>query len=149
MKVTSASVGKDGRLNVDCTCDGQCESPAISWSNVPKGTKSFAISLWHTARDQEKSYWVVYDIPASARGLNQNQKAPGTIGINGKNRMEYDPMCSQGPGAKTYHITVFALSRELQLKPRETSRTKLLEAVRDCTLAETTLDFVYERSDEE
>ena len=86
MKLTSSSIDKDGMLNIDCTCDGKSESPAIAWGNLPKGTKSIAISLWHTAPDQEKSYWVVYNIPVSVTGLKQNQKDVGTMGFNDRKK---------------------------------------------------------------
>jgi phosphatidylethanolamine-binding protein (PEBP) family uncharacterized protein len=145
MKLTSSSIDKDGMLTVDCTCDGKSESPAIAWSNLPKGTKSVAISLWHTAPDQEKSYWVVYNIPASVDGLKQNQKDVGTMGFNDRKKAAFDPMCSRGPGVKTYHITVFALSEDLKLSPQQATHKGLLEAVKGITLAETTLDFDYER----
>lgn len=145
IKLTSSSIEKDGMLSVDCTCDGKSESPAIAWSNLPKDTKSIAISLWHTAPDQEKSYWVVYNIPASVEGLKQNQKDVGKMGFNDRKKAAFDPMCSRGPGVKTYHITVFALSEELKLTPQQATHKGLLEAVKGITLAETTLDFDYER----
>ncbi len=145
MKLTSSSIDKDGMLNVDCTCDGKSESPAIAWSNLPKGTKSIAFSLWHTAPDQEKSYWVVYNIPVSVDGLKQNQKDVGKVGFNDRKKAAFDPMCSRGPGVKTYHITVFALSEDLKLSPQQATHKGLLEAVKGITLAETTLDFDYER----
>ena len=145
MKLTSSSIDKDRMLNVDCTCDGKSESPAIAWSNLPKGTKSIAFSLWHTAPDQEKSYWVVYNIPVAVNGLKQNQKDVGTMGFNDRKKAAFDPMCSRGPGVKTYHITVLALSEDLKLSPQQATHKGLLEAVKGITLAETTLDFDYER----
>lgn len=146
LKVTSSSLDQRGRLHAACTCDGDSESPAVTWSDAPEGTKSFAVSLWHTAQDQEKSYWVVYNIPAHVTELPQNGTGIGTLGQNGKGRTEYDPMCSKGPGLKTYHITVFALSAELQLDPEAVDRAQLLEAVKSVTLAEGTLDYLYERT---
>lgn len=145
MKLTSSSIDTDGMLNVDCTCDGKSESPAIAWSHLPKDTKSIAISLWHIAPDQEKSYWIVYNIPASVDGLKQNQKDVGKFGFNDRKNAAFDPMCSRGPGMKTYHITVFALSEDLKLSPQQATHKGLLEAVKGITLAETTLDFDYER----
>jgi len=103
------------------------------------------LSLWHTAQDQEKSYWVVYNIPADVTQLAQNSNGIGTLRRNGKGGAEYDPMCSKGPGLKTYHITVFALSTELKLDPARADRASLLEAVRGITLVEGTLDYLYER----
>jgi phosphatidylethanolamine-binding protein (PEBP) family uncharacterized protein len=147
LKVTSTSVDANGFLSVECTCDGKRESPAVAWKDAPAGTKSFAISLWHTAPDQEKSYWIVYNIPATTEGLAQKSPKAGTLGVNDRRRAEYDPMCSKGPGIKMYHITVYALSSKLDLPPERTSRTELLAAIKDITLATGTLDFKYERKD--
>ncbi len=145
LKVTSSSVEANGFLSVECTCDGKRESPAVAWKDAPAGTKSFAISLWHTAPDQEKSYWVVYNIPATTESLTQKSPKAGTLGVNDRRRAEYDPMCSKGPGVKTYHITVYALSSKLDLAPEKASRAEVLAAIKDITLAAGTLDFKYER----
>ncbi|WP_145058004.1 YHYH protein [Lignipirellula cremea] len=145
LPVTSASVTPQGRLSIDCTCDGAGQSPAIAWKDAPAGTKSFAVSIWHTAPDQEKSYWVVVNIPADVSQLVQNSKGVGQIGLNDKRRAEYDPMCSKGPGVKIYHVTVFALSAEPKLAAGKATRAQLLEAIQDITLAAGTLDFQYER----
>lgn len=147
LKVTSSSVEANGFLSVECTCDGKRESPAVAWKDAPAGTKSFAISLWHTAPDQEKSYWVVYNIPATTESLAQKSPKAGTLGVNDRRRAEYDPMCSKGPGIKTYHMTVYALSARLDLPPEKASRAELLAAIKDITLAAGTLDFKYERKD--
>ncbi len=143
--VTSSSLDSKGMLSVACTCDGDRQSPAVAWDNLPQGTKYVAVSLWHTAPDQEKSYWVVYNIPAAVSELKQNSSGAGTLGLNDRRRATYDPMCSKGPGVKKYHITVFALSQEVKLTASKASRTDLLEAVKGITLGETTLHFKYER----
>ena len=147
LKVVSSSVDANGLMSADCTCDGKRESPAVAWKDAPEGTKSFAISLWHTAPDQEKSYWVVYNIPAATTGLAQKSLGAGTLGVNDRRRAEYDPMCSKGPGIKKYHITVYALSAKLDLAPEKASRAELLAAIREITLATGTIDFKYERKD--
>jgi phosphatidylethanolamine-binding protein (PEBP) family uncharacterized protein len=145
LAVTSAAVGADGRLPVEFTCDGAGVSPPVAWQAGPKGTKSYAVVLWHEAPDQMKSYWVVYGIPAAATGLPKGAKNVGTTGLNDKRRAEYDPMCSKGPGVKTYHVTVYALSAEPKLPAGGANRDALLAAIRDTTLAEGTLTFTYER----
>lgn len=145
LEVSSASIDSKGRLLIDCTCDGKKQSPAIAWKEAPNGTKAFAVSLWHTAPDQEKSYWLVYNLPANSRGIAQNARPEGTLGLNDRRKPEYDPMCSKGPGVKTYHLTVYALSRRIDLPPEKVNRAALLAAVKDITLAEGTLDFDYER----
>lgn len=143
--VTSSALDAMGFLSAEFTCDGASASPPIEWKGAPAGTKCFALSLWHTAPDQEKSYWVVYDIPASVTKLLKNSKAVGKTGMNDKRRAEYDPMCSKGPGVKTYHVTVFALSEEPKLSPDKATRANLLAAIKGITLADGTLNFQYER----
>ena len=144
--VSSTAIGRDGRISPEFTCDGESASLPLEWQGAPTGTKSFAISLWHTAPDQEKSYWLVYNIPATVNHLAKNDKTTGTVGLNDKKRASYDPMCSKGPGAKIYHISVYALSSELKLPKGSVNRDTLRKAIKGITLAETTLDFVYERA---
>jgi phosphatidylethanolamine-binding protein (PEBP) family uncharacterized protein len=145
LKLSSTSIDAEGMLHVDCTCNGKGESPEIAWQNAPVGTKSFAVSLWHTAPDQEKSYWLIYNIPSDVAELKQNTQGIGSLGMNGKRIAAYDPMCSKGPGLKSYHLTVYALSSELKLPTDQATRVTMLEAIKQCTLAEATLDFQYER----
>ncbi|HWB00352.1 MAG TPA: YHYH protein, partial [Pirellulales bacterium] len=146
LAVSSPAIGADGMLPVEFTCDGAGVSPPVAWSGAPQGTKSFALNLWHTAPDQVKSYWVVYNIPAHVAQVPKNARSIGLLGANGKRRLEYDPMCSKGPGVKEYHITVYALSAELPLTPQEANREALLAAIKDITLAEGTFTYKYERT---
>ncbi len=143
--VSSSVIGTDGMIPAEFTCDGQSASPPVQWKDAPAGTKSFALSLWHTAPDQEKSYWLIYNIPATVDHLDKNDKKTGTVGLNDKKKAAYDPMCSKGPGVKKYHVTIYALSSEVKLDKGSDNRANLLKAIKGFTLAETTLDFQYER----
>ena len=146
LAVTSPAFEPGGSIPIEFTGDGASASPPIEWKDAPKGTKSFAVNVWHVPGPGDiKSYWVVYNIPAIATKLAKNDKATGTIGVNDKQRREYDPMKSKGPGVKQYHITVYALSAELKLTPDKATRANLLAAIKGITLAEGTLDFQYER----
>ncbi|MEI6238957.1 MAG: YHYH protein [Planctomycetia bacterium] len=143
--VTSPAVGPGGPFPVEYTCDGAGISPPVEWEAGPSGTKSYALALWHETPDSVKSYWVVYRIPASVTKLPKDSRSIGVIGLNGKRRAEYDPMCSKGPGLKEYHITVYALSAEPQLRPEHATREALLEVIAKTALAEGTLTYAYER----
>ncbi|MDB5337305.1 MAG: hypothetical protein JWN70_2924 [Planctomycetaceae bacterium] len=145
LTVTSPALDANGFISSEFTCDGQSASPPVEWKAAPPGTKYYAVSLWHIAPDQEKSYWVIYNIPAKVTKLAKNTQGIGTTGLNDKHRAGYDPMCSKGPGVKEYHITVYALSAEPKLTPDKATRANLLAAIKDITLAEGTLDFRYER----
>ena len=104
---------------------GKVRSETIEWKNAPAGTKSFALSLWHTTPDQEKSYWLVYNIPASGDHLDKNDKQTASVGLNDKKKAAY--------------------SSELTLDKGSDNRAGFLKAVKEVTLAETSFDFQYER----
>jgi phosphatidylethanolamine-binding protein (PEBP) family uncharacterized protein len=56
-------------------------------------------------------YFVLYNIPATTSSLPDNSKSIGIFGINTVDgKTTYTPPCSQGPGAKTYIITLYALN---------------------------------------
>mgnify|MGYP003351519218 FL=1 len=143
--MTSTAIGPDGRLPVEFTCDGDAVSPPVAWQPGPEGTVAYALVLWHEAPDQVKSYWVVHGIPKTVTSLPKDSRSIGTTGLNGKRKAAYDPMCSKGPGAKDYHITVYALSAAAELPAGGDTREGLLAAIADTTLAEGTLTFTYER----
>jgi len=114
-------------------CAGGNLSPALSWSDPPAGTKSFALMVhdpdaptggagfWH---------WIVYNIPASATGL------PEGVGKNGKGLPEgavewttdfgkpgYGGPCPpKGDKPHRYRFTLYALKTEkLEIAPNATA----------------------------
>ena len=61
--------------------------------------------------------------------------------------MSYTPPCSQGPGAKTYVITVYALSKQpvITTAPAAVTMDILLNAMSTITLGTSTLTVTYTR----
>ena len=146
--VSSPAFDAGGKCPAEFTCDGAGASPPLGWTGAPEGTKFFALQLWHKPlpdKDEVKSYWVITNIPADVTKLVKNTKGVGKDGYNDKNRTGYDPMCSKGPGLKEYHITVYALSAEPKFSVDKVTRADLLAAIKDITLAESTLSYKYER----
>ena len=147
--VTSPVFERGGKFPIEFTGDGDGVSPPLAWSGAPEGTKFYALQLWHKPfpdRDEVKSYWVITNIPATVTSIPKNAKDVGKNGYNDKNRTGYDPMKSKGPGVKEYHITVYALSAEPKFTGDKVTRADLLTAIKDITLAESTLSYKYERS---
>lgn len=147
LTVSSFAVESNGEIQSDFTCDGSGESPPVSWSPGPDGTTCYALNFWHVPGQGDlKSYWVLYDIPSDVTSIPQNSGGGGRLGLNDKDRSEYDPICSRGPGTKEYHITVYALSEQPAWSSGAITRSELLNEIADITLAEGTLTFQYTRS---
>ncbi len=147
--VLSSPAVVGGVLPATYTCDSTGVSPPLQWTGAPTGTLSFAVIMHHVAADNEiKWYWVLYDIPAGVNSLPANVSGVGTLGNNSVNgETAYEPPCSQGPGPKTYVITVYALSAppEITVDPSVVSREVLLAAMSDRTLATAELSLVHSR----
>ncbi len=146
----SPEVGADGKLPIEFTGDGSGATLPLVWKGAPAGTQSYAVVMDHLAPgDQVKSYWTLWDIPASTTTLPKNARGIGKLGTSFKGMVGYEPPHSQGPGAKTYVLTVYALSQAPQMAQpeREVSRDVLLTAMQDRVLASASMNVVYTRAD--
>lgn len=101
-------------------CTGENKSPQLSWRNAPKGTKSFAVTMYDPDAPTGSGWWhwVVFDIPANSNelvagaGNTALNLAPKTAiqsitdyGTNGYG----GPCPPEGHGLHQYIITVYAL----------------------------------------
>ena len=147
--LSSPDMQTGGTMPVKFTCDGLFQSPSLSWTNGPNGTKGYAIAMHHVPGPGDTHwYWVVYDIPSTVHSAPAGGPAPGSVGTNSvNNQLAYAPPCSKGPGPKLYTITVYALSKSPGFAAGSAvSRDQLLAAIKDITLAESAIDVTYERT---
>lgn len=146
--LTAEAFKHNGTLPAEYTCDGAGHSPALAWSTPPAGTQQYALLMTTLARDGLKWNWVLYGIPASARSLAAGSSGVGTAGLtsDGPN-LAYSPPCSQGPGAKSYTFTLYALSSapSLPAEPRQVTGALLTTAIQPLTLASSALTVSYTR----
>jgi Raf kinase inhibitor-like YbhB/YbcL family protein len=90
MKLTSPAFSHGSSIPSQFTCDGKDISPALSWTNAPKKTKSFVLIV-HDPDAPRKggfTHWIVYNIAANvnriAENVSRNASIPG-MGLQGKN----------------------------------------------------------------
>jgi phosphatidylethanolamine-binding protein (PEBP) family uncharacterized protein len=141
----SPRVDNMGDYPKDYTCGGTSSPPPMEWSGVPVGTHNLALIMWTVppAPDPIKAYWVIYNIAPDVTSIAKNGADKiGVLGINEKSARAYEPPCSAGPGARNYKFTLFALTARpvLTVPPEKVDRDVLLAAMKDITLASTTLN---------
>lgn len=145
-KLTSPVVGQNGPLPKEYNGDGEGATLPLEWTGTPTGTKSFAIVMDHLARGPEiKCYWTLWDIPASVTSLPKNVQGIGKLGATWKRGQTYVPPHSQGGGAKTYTLHIYALSTipQFDQSPQQVTREILLATIKDSILDSATLNVIY------
>jgi phosphatidylethanolamine-binding protein (PEBP) family uncharacterized protein len=147
--LTSSIAAEGGALPADYTCDGASASPALAWANAPAATKEFALLMTTVPVTGSVKYnWVLSGIPANATSLARNTSGVGTTGVGSDGpTASYQAPCSQGPGAKTYTFTLYALSASPSLSVAASAVTgsALASAITSITLASTALNLNYTR----
>ena len=146
---SSAAFTNNGTFPKLYTCDGTGISPKLSWVNAPTGTTNFAITMHHIPPTPPNHvYMLLYNIPVTVTSIADAVSGIGLFGINTVNgQTSYTPPCSQGPGAKLYTITVYALSSNpiFSVPQSQVTMDIFLAAVTTKTLATSVLNVTYTR----
>jgi phosphatidylethanolamine-binding protein (PEBP) family uncharacterized protein len=92
-----------------------------------------------------KWYWILYNIPATTHSLPKDVQGVGVAGTGFKGRVGYEPPHSKGPGAKTYVISLYALSAppDVTVPPAEVSYDVIMAAMKGKVLASADLSVVH------
>jgi Raf kinase inhibitor-like YbhB/YbcL family protein len=138
------------------TADGHNWSPPLTWSDPPSGAKSLAVVCEDPDAGSPPPFvhWVIYNIPASARGLPENvpfepgAPMPSSIagavqGLSGFRRPMYRGPAPPPGKPHHYHFMVYAIDIA-DLKPNLT-RADLLDAIKGHVLGQGELVSAYER----
>lgn len=112
LKFTGNGFVHNGTYPKIFTCDSLGISPGLQWSSAPSTTISYAITMYHIPPGGgNHQYMVLYNIPAATLSIPDNSELIGTFGINTVDgKATYTAPCSQGPGAKIYVLTLYALN---------------------------------------
>ena len=150
LELRSPAFSEGSPIPTKHTCDGKDVSPPLSWTGIPAGAKSLAL----TCDDPDAPsglwvHWVVFDLPPSAAGLPEGVPTTPEIaggGRQGKNdfrKLGWGGPCPPG-GTHRYVFTLHALDATLGL-PSGVTRAELLAAMSDHALGQATLTGTYSR----
>jgi hypothetical protein len=102
-------------------CVGQNVSPEFSWTGVPEGTKSFALTMFDPEGRAPSgvSHWVAYGIPASVTGFAEGEVSkPSDKYVGGKSTQGvgfYSGPCTP-PGTTPHHYTFVLIATDFDPK---------------------------------
>jgi len=142
----TAPYGHEEPMAVIHSADGDNASPAISWSDAPEGTQSFAILLDDPDAAEPKpfTHWIVYDVPASVTALREGLPTDPVLpdpdgvrqGTNSAGSTGYlGPKPPVGDPPHHYHLQIFALSVPTLDLPAAPTRQQVLAAMKGHVLA--------------
>lgn len=154
-QITSPSFSHEHEIPARHTCQGDDVSPPLAWTDPPKGTKSFALVVDDPDAPDPRApkrtwvHWVLYDLPADARGLPEGATRAslphGTIeGVNDWNDRGW-----RGPsppvGTHRYFFKLYALDTELEGLGSGASKNDVENAMTGHVLATATLVGTYRK----
>lgn len=151
----------DGELLDEYKCEQKVNdienSIPLSWINVPKGTKSLAIVMYHYPKRDNKtevnSYLLLWDIDPSVTNIpyKMANNPNWAMGANKDGTaISYTSPCSRGPGDHKYTIALFALAEAPKSLPKSNSvdvdYTRFTKAISEVKVIDrTTLEFIDSR----
>lgn len=147
LTLTISAFGESQPIPSKYSCDGSNVSPALQWSNVPDGTKSFALVVDDPdAPNTTFTHWVLFDIPAETRSLAEGQRAVGIAGRNDFQQEGYGGPCPPANhDAHRYFFRLYALDVESLGLSQGARKEEALAAMQGHILEQTQLMGRYKR----
>jgi Raf kinase inhibitor-like YbhB/YbcL family protein len=119
-------------------CVGENISPPLAWSNVPEGTKSFALLMFDPEGRAPAgvSHMVIYGIPVDVKGFSEGELSkPSDKFVGGKNLMGVGIYFGPGtpPNTDWHHYTFTLVATDLDPKALQPGMTReeLAAALKD------------------
>jgi len=119
IEITSSAFAHEAAIPQKFSCKGEDVSPALAWGEPPAGTQSFALIMDDPdAPAGTWVHWVLFNIPASTRGLPEAFPSDATLpdgSMSGKNswgKTGYGGPCPPS-GTHRYFFKLYALDEML------------------------------------
>ncbi|MBS0185509.1 MAG: YbhB/YbcL family Raf kinase inhibitor-like protein [Proteobacteria bacterium] len=147
MILTSPAFKNGEHLPRMYTCDGENISPPFSFGEIPKNTKSLVfIHDDPEAIAGNWTHWILFNLPPSLNGLEENiKKLPNgvKVGKNSWGKLEYGGACPPDKEHR-YEFKLYALDCILSLE-NGASKEEVEQAMVGHVLEEVLLSSPYKR----
>jgi Raf kinase inhibitor-like YbhB/YbcL family protein len=148
--MTSPALPPGGEIQKQYTCDGSDISPPLAWSNVPKGTQSFALVVEDPdAPGGTFRHWAAYNIPATTIGLpagfHAGAPAPFAQARNDFGKIGYSGPCPPPGSRHRYVFTLMALGVSALAIPPSPEARAVISAALPCMVGRAELVSSYQR----
>ena len=149
MELKSTVFENNSSIPTKYACDGEKINPPLEFTDVPPGTKSLVLVMEDPdvprafRPDGMFDHWVVWNIPAMAKGIPENSIPDGVVGQNTLGTLEYVPPCPPDKEHR-YYFYLYAIDTMLQL-PKTSGKTDVMKAVRGHIIAKAELMGRYNR----
>jgi Raf kinase inhibitor-like YbhB/YbcL family protein len=155
MEIRSPAFDPESKIPDRHTCDGEDLSPALAWSVVPGGARSFVLMMDDPdAPPGTWVHWLLYDLPADRHelpeGLGRSESLVGgglqgmCWGVESFSRVGYYGPCPPPGLPHRYHFRLYALDSRLGLPPKA-EKKQVVDAMKGHVLAEAELVGLYGR----
>jgi len=138
MRLSSPAIEPGGPIPAQFTCKGEDRSPALTWKDLPKGTKTLAFILDDPDAPRGTwTHWTFWDLPATVTGLGPGEAASqrGAIeGTTSNRKTGYHGPCPPS-GTHRYVFTLYAVDGPLGL-PAGSTVEQLRRALQGRVLAQ-------------
>lgn len=145
MKLTSPAFTEGATIPKQYTCDGGDVIPPLTFADVPPETKTLALVVDDPdAPVGTWDHWVVWNIPATVRGVAEGQTPDGVVGRNSWKKNAWGGPCPPDREHR-YFFKLYALDAELALT-RDAMKADLEKAMGAHVIARTELMARYDRT---
>jgi Raf kinase inhibitor-like YbhB/YbcL family protein len=149
MELTSTAFAHKGTIPPKYTCDGDNTVPPLTISGVPENARSLVLIMddpdvpKNIRKDGMWDHWVVFNIPAQLREINDGEEPPGIHGKGTSGNLNYFGPCPPDREHR-YFFKLYALDAELGL-PEKATKQQVESAMEGHVLSKTELMGRYER----
>lgn len=144
MKISSPAFEHQQPIPKKYTCSGTDVSPPLVFSDVPKGTKSFALIVDDPdAPSGTFVHWLAWNIKGDSTGLAEGATIPNQ-GKNGYKENRYKGPCPPPGNTHRYFFKLYALDNLLTL-PDGSLKTQLESAIEGHILGKAELIGTFQR----